>query len=135
MGIPSVANVYRVSVRVSTVTILTQLVEDVTVVPVVTSSSLTFIAADEPRAFETEGDPYIMQLSPGHPLNSLDAGAQVVIDQFITSHSPLKNEIKLVDAPFWTDSQRAFLQDIIIEDSDWAVPFDQLNEALRRPRK
>ena len=57
------------------------------------------------------------------------------IDQFITSHSPLKGDIKLVDAPFWTDSQRAFLQDIIIEDSDWAVPFDQLNEALRRPRK
>jgi hypothetical protein len=57
------------------------------------------------------------------------------IDQFITSHSPLKNEIKLVDAPFWTDSQRSFLKESIIEDSDWAVPFDQLNEALRRPRK
>lgn len=55
------------------------------------------------------------------------------IDQFITSHSPLKNEIKLVDAPFWTDSQRAFLQDIIIEDSDWAVPFDQLNEPYAAP--
>ncbi|GLO14263.1 hypothetical protein PPUJ20028_28460 [Pseudomonas putida] len=57
------------------------------------------------------------------------------IDQFITSHSPLRNEIKLVDAPFWTDSQRAFLKDSIIEDADWAEPFDQLNEALRRPRK
>jgi len=57
------------------------------------------------------------------------------IDQFITSHSPLKNEIKLVDAPFWTDSQRAFLKDSINEDADWAEPFDQLNEALRRPRK
>ena len=57
------------------------------------------------------------------------------IDQFITSHSPLKNEIKLVDAPFWTESQRAFLKESIIEDSDWAVPFDQLNEALRRPKK
>jgi len=57
------------------------------------------------------------------------------IDQFITSHSPLKNEIKLVDAPFWNDAQREFLKDSIIEDSDWAVPFDQLNEALRRPRK
>jgi hypothetical protein len=40
-----------------------------------------------------------------------------------------------VDAPFWSDSQRAFLKESIIEDSDWAVPFDQLNEALRRPRK
>ncbi|MFV3404158.1 MULTISPECIES: DUF2789 domain-containing protein [Pseudomonas] len=57
------------------------------------------------------------------------------IDQFITSHSPLKNDIKLVDAPFWNDAQRAFLRDSIIEDADWAVAFDQLNEALRRPRK
>ncbi len=56
------------------------------------------------------------------------------IDQFITSHSPLKSDIKLVDAPFWKDSQRQFLKDIIIEDADWAVQFDQLNEALRRPR-
>ncbi|AXM97500.1 DUF2789 domain-containing protein [Pseudomonas plecoglossicida] len=59
----------------------------------------------------------------------------VSIDQFIASHSPLKNETKLVDAHFWTDSQRQFLKDSIIEDADWAVPFDQLNEALRRPRK
>ncbi|PSS50134.1 DUF2789 domain-containing protein [Pseudomonas sp. BBP2017] len=58
----------------------------------------------------------------------------VGIDQFITSHSPLKNEIKLVDAPFWTDAQRAFLKDSIEEDADWAVMFDQLNEALRNKR-
>lgn len=57
------------------------------------------------------------------------------IDQFITSHSPLKNEIKLVDAPFWTESQRAFLREAVLDDADWAVPFDELNEALRRPRK
>ncbi|CAG8864580.1 hypothetical protein PS627_01102 [Pseudomonas fluorescens] len=57
------------------------------------------------------------------------------IDQFITSHSPLKNEIKLVDAPFWSDSQREFLKEAVLDDADWAVPFDQLNEALRRPKK
>lgn len=57
------------------------------------------------------------------------------IDQFITSHSPLKGDIKLVDAPFWTEAQRQFLRECILEDSDWAIPFDQLNEALRRPRK
>ncbi|AIL59406.1 DUF2789 domain-containing protein [Pseudomonas alkylphenolica] len=58
----------------------------------------------------------------------------VGIDQFITSHSPLKNEIKLVDAPFWTEAQRTFLKDSIEEDADWAVMFDQLNEALRNKR-
>ncbi len=56
------------------------------------------------------------------------------IDQFITTHSPLKNDIKLVDAPFWTPSQRKFLQDQFIEDSDWIVMVDQLNEALRNKR-
>lgn len=30
------------------------------------------------------------------------------IDQFITSHSPLKGDVKLVDAPFWNDAQRGF---------------------------
>lgn len=59
----------------------------------------------------------------------------VGIDQFITSHSPLKGNVKLVDAPFWNDSQRSFLRDSITDDADWAEPFDQLNEALRRPRK
>ena len=58
----------------------------------------------------------------------------VGIDQFITSHSPLKNEIKLVDAPFWTEAQKTFLKDSIEEDADWAVMFDQLNEALRNKR-
>ncbi|MCW2268773.1 hypothetical protein D3C77_683570 [compost metagenome] len=56
------------------------------------------------------------------------------IDQFITSHSPLKGDIKLVDAPFWTPAQKAFLQESVNEDADWAVMFDQLNEALRNKR-
>lgn len=59
----------------------------------------------------------------------------VSIDQFITSHSPLQGDVKLVDALFWTDAQRQFLEESILEDADWAVQFDQLNEALRRPRK
>ncbi|MDN7143994.1 DUF2789 domain-containing protein [Pseudomonas sp. JQ170] len=58
----------------------------------------------------------------------------VGIDQFITSHSPLKGDIKLVDAPFWTPAQKAFLQESVNEDADWAVMFDQLNEALRNKR-
>lgn len=58
----------------------------------------------------------------------------VGIDQFITSHSPLKNDIKLVDAPFWSGAQKTFLKESIEEDADWAVMFDQLNEALRNKR-
>lgn len=78
--------------------------------------------------------------APIHPFADLFkqlglADDAVSIDQFIASHAPLKNDIKLVDAPFWTAAQREFLKDSINEDADWAVPFDQLNEALRRPRK
>ena len=56
------------------------------------------------------------------------------IQQFLTSHSPLKNEIKLVDAPFWSESQRAFLKAEYIADSDWIMTIDQLNVALRNKR-
>lgn len=78
--------------------------------------------------------------APNHPFAELFkqlglADDAESIDKFITTHSPLKNEVKLVDAPFWTEAQRAFLEESVIDDADWAVPFDQLNEALRRPRK
>ncbi|MBF8778477.1 DUF2789 domain-containing protein [Pseudomonas fulva] len=58
----------------------------------------------------------------------------VEIERFITTHSPLDDDVKLVDAPFWNDSQRAFLKENYIADSDWIVMIDQLNEALH-PRK
>ncbi|NER60716.1 DUF2789 domain-containing protein [Pseudomonas sp. MAFF212428] len=78
--------------------------------------------------------------APTHSLSALFkqlglSDDAVDIDKFITSHSPLKGDIKLVDAPFWTPAQRAFLTEAILEDADWALPFDQLNEALRNPRK
>ncbi|MGX1124557.1 DUF2789 domain-containing protein [Pseudomonas sp. HLS-6 TE3448] len=56
------------------------------------------------------------------------------IDQFITSHSPLKSDIALADARFWTASQRDFLRDEILEDADWAEVIDQLSLALRKMR-
>lgn len=58
----------------------------------------------------------------------------VEIDRFITTHSPLDEDVKLVDAPFWNDSQRAFLKESYTADSDWIPMIDQLNEALH-PRK
>ncbi|WP_412461162.1 DUF2789 domain-containing protein [Pseudomonas sp. SC11] len=58
----------------------------------------------------------------------------VEIDRFITTHSPLDDDVKLVDAPFWSDSQRAFLKENYIADSDWIVMIDQLNEALHKPK-
>ena len=58
----------------------------------------------------------------------------VEIDRFITTHSPIDVDVKLVDAPFWNDSQRAFLKESYTADADWIPMIDQLNEALH-PRK
>ena len=53
------------------------------------------------------------------------------IKGYLQRHSPLDASIKLEDAPFWTEAQASFLQDAILQDSDWAELVDQLNAALR----
>ena len=57
------------------------------------------------------------------------------IDQFITSHSPLKADVLLADALFWTPAQAQFLREEILDDADWAEIVDQLNLLLRKPRQ
>ncbi|MDB5884341.1 MAG: hypothetical protein JWR74_512 [Polaromonas sp.] len=73
---------------------------------------------------------------PIHPFSELFAqlglpSEEMAIRQFITMHSPLRADIELADAPFWTDAQSAFLREEKLEDADWAVQVDQLNLALR----
>lgn len=58
----------------------------------------------------------------------------ISIDQFIASHSPLKPELHLADAFFWTQSQAQFLREEILDDADWAEVVDQLNVMLRKGR-
>lgn len=75
--------------------------------------------------------------SPNHSLPALFqqlglACDPVGIEKFVTSHSPLKPGLKLDEAFFWTPSQAAFLRDEILEDADWAVVIDQLNELLHK---
>ena len=53
------------------------------------------------------------------------------IAQFIATHSPLRPDIDLADAPFWTPAQATFLKEEKLEDADWAELIDQLNVALR----
>lgn len=57
----------------------------------------------------------------------------VSIEQFIGSHSPLAEEVKLPDASFWTPAQAAFLRESCVLDADWVGLADQLNAALRKP--
>ena len=73
---------------------------------------------------------------PIHPFSELFAqlglpADETAIRQFIAAHSPLRNELDLADAPFWTDSQTAFLKEEKLDDADWAEVIDQLNLALR----
>ncbi|WP_226477752.1 DUF2789 domain-containing protein [Pseudomonas sp. MWU16-30323] len=58
----------------------------------------------------------------------------VSIEQYIAVHSPLKPELHLADAFFWTPSQRAFLREEILGDADWAEVVDELNLRLREGR-
>jgi len=52
------------------------------------------------------------------------------IRAFIESHRPLPGDVKITEAPFWTDAQKALLKELLLQDADWAVPVDQLNVAL-----
>lgn len=76
--------------------------------------------------------------TPVHTLNDLFAqlglpSADTEIERFITCHTPLAEEVRLCDAPFWSASQSSFLRDGWSEDSDWAELVDELDLALRRP--
>ena len=71
-----------------------------------------------------------------HPFSELFAQLGLPADerairQFIAAHAPLRSDLDLADAPFWTASQAAFLKEEKLEDADWAEVVDQLNLALR----
>lgn len=58
----------------------------------------------------------------------LDA-EQVAIVQFIEQHQ-LAADIDILQADFWSVAQRAFLEEKIGSDGEWAIVIDQLNESL-----
>jgi hypothetical protein len=51
------------------------------------------------------------------------------IDAFIASHQ-LSDNVKLIDADFWSPAQAAFLNEQLHEDADWAITVDELNVRL-----
>lgn len=53
------------------------------------------------------------------------------IQKFIGTHRPLRADIFLSDAPFWSANQAKFLREQILIDADWAVVVDKLNTSLR----
>ncbi|MBB3102133.1 DUF2789 domain-containing protein [Azomonas macrocytogenes] len=51
------------------------------------------------------------------------------IEEFIATHA-LPEDVKVSEAPFWTPAQAALLKEEILEDADWAILVDELNESL-----
>lgn len=52
------------------------------------------------------------------------------IAQFLRTHAATAQNVRLPDAPFWTESQAAFLRESLSQDSDWSGLVDQLSKAL-----
>lgn len=53
------------------------------------------------------------------------------IELFIILHQTLPSETRLAEAQFWSEAQRAFLEEAIDEDADWAELVDQLDSRFR----
>lgn len=51
------------------------------------------------------------------------------ISHFIEANQ-LAADVRLEEAPFWTDAQRQFLAEQIKADAAWAIVVDQLSESL-----
>lgn len=71
-----------------------------------------------------------------HPFSDLFAqlglpNDSASIQQFIATHSPLPDDMRLEEAPFWSPAQAQFLKEEWREDADWAPLVDQLNVRLR----
>jgi hypothetical protein len=73
-----------------------------------------------------------------HPFHQLFEQLGLACDDqsiaaFIKTNSPLNEQVKLADAPFWTRAQADFLREALLEDADWAEVVDALSLALRAP--
>lgn len=55
--------------------------------------------------------------------------SQEAIEQF-TAENRLPDDVKLIDAPFWSEQQARFLKEQLREDAEWAPVVDDLNAML-----
>ncbi|RMV80130.1 hypothetical protein ALP05_03394 [Pseudomonas caricapapayae] len=53
------------------------------------------------------------------------------IEAFVASRT-LPDDVKLIDAEFWTPQQADFLKEQLHEDAEWAMPVDELNVRLHK---
>ncbi len=57
------------------------------------------------------------------------ANSAAAIELYVRTHQ-LSAEQNLHDAPFWNKSQRALLISHLVQDDDWAIWVDELNQQL-----
>ena len=74
--------------------------------------------------------------APTHTLHDLFEqlgleASPAAIDRFIEQH-PLAEDVKLIEARFWTSQQAQFLKEELREDADWAIAVDELNQRLHQ---
>ena len=72
---------------------------------------------------------------PVHPFSELFAqlglpNSDADIRQFLATHAPLPDGVRLEEAPFWTPAQAQLLREERVDDADWIVVIDQLNAAM-----
>jgi hypothetical protein len=53
------------------------------------------------------------------------------IETFIAEKKPIRPDLNLPDAEFWTKSQSTFLKEIWQEDAVWVEAMDELSARLR----
>lgn len=75
-----------------------------------------------------------METTGYHTLNDLFAqlglaSEDAEVDEFLVAHYLHRNE-KLSTASFWSEGQREFLENAILDDSDWCVAVDELDSLL-----
>lgn len=78
-----------------------------------------------------------MDISAKHSMSELFAqlglpNEESDIQAFVAQHGALPDGARLVDAPFWNESQARFLRQQMLEDADWAQVIDELNLMLHR---
>ncbi|WP_280236571.1 DUF2789 family protein [Nocardia cyriacigeorgica] len=54
------------------------------------------------------------------------------IHAFVTRHSLLRDDVRFIDAHFWTRWQRTLLIEYMEEDSGWQEAIDELEMLLRK---
>eukprot|EP01038_Epipyxis_sp_PR26KG_P005103 gene5103-7113_t len=114
-GIPSNSHQFYISlIKLSNPPLLVHnsSIEDVNAIPYVESSSISFISSDIEYAYSFGGNYNILQLYPGHELNQLDTGFEVVVDGKVYTIQNVANDLLYLIEPYV--GRRIFLGDPIV---------------------